>query len=737
MSFITIARKFSSFSRLYCTSDAKFDSLTDYFTKILRNESYNLKLAPYFLDPHNVTLNFGPTSIIDNPAEKLTLEMINFDCDKNLERVEYVFSKSNQWIRDKYIYIINQGPGGGTTRILEELKMMVNKRPECLAIAITYGHEWALTKDEVIEVANEQFPFDNRRGERIADVGAVFSVITRMTAMLYGLSLSQALHLYRENLSQMPKLEYNAINYALAGFMKAVVEELRYAGRSVSKVLFLIDETAQVNELLNTLIKPENSWSRTDAWRKIRDSLLGEYILTGANVTTALVLASVDYSDLKLEGSSRPFISVTVPEELPSPDIVWKWWLPRLARHGISVPEDQIPLLEVYAAACEQSPLAAEVYSDALIQQLMRDSTLTPEAYKAISADAFARVKEAYPDVKALPKDKYLLWLLLSSYIEADEEVMHLLQSSLFSNCIENLRYDGYKRPMLSPRASFIVLAVAAEQDHLRYKTLSVRNSHAVIAETIVELYTSLVHLTADGDFDTLARKILCAALKISLVCSASYDGVDDRSFFGLLHIGSLRSLRRYELGALLPKGDVDEVYLPCHVTDPVGFYSVLADPANVPTEDKAYVLFHPTTTADKADLFDLAFAAYDGPDLPPKIFFLQFSSPDKGLPAKRGRPPKNPVPVRVKGLQYTATRKLLMDDPLPEGVSPTGLLGLIRDAPGADAWLYLYMARDAEYTESWVEDNCVILAAGKVRGLLEPFRSIYEACRRVTESKK
>ena len=79
----------------------------------------------------------------------------------------------------------------------------------------------------------------------------------------------------------------------------------------------------------------------------------------------------------------------------------------------------------------------------------------------------------------------------------------------------------------------------------------------------------------------------------------------------------------------MLPKGDLEEVHLPCHITDPVGFYNVLADPAYMPTKDKAYVLFHPTTTADKTGLFDLAFAAYDGPDSPPKVVFFHFSSPD------------------------------------------------------------------------------------------------------------
>ena len=128
---------------------------------------------------------------------------------------------------------------------------------------------------------------------------------------------------------------------------------------------------------------------------------------------------------------------------------------------------------------------------------MTHDSTLTPEAYSAISVDAFARTKKAYPDVMELPKDKYLVWLLLDSLITADEKVMRLIQSSLFSNHVEYFQSDSRDRPRLYLRASFIVLAAAAEQDHLRYKALSIRTSHAVIAEVIVELYNSFVHLAA------------------------------------------------------------------------------------------------------------------------------------------------------------------------------------------------------------------------------------------------
>ena len=49
-----------------------------YYKNILNCESFGYKLHPYYLDPHNVSLNCGPTSIIDCPAKKLTLsELIN------------------------------------------------------------------------------------------------------------------------------------------------------------------------------------------------------------------------------------------------------------------------------------------------------------------------------------------------------------------------------------------------------------------------------------------------------------------------------------------------------------------------------------------------------------------------------------------------------------------------------------------------------------------------------------
>ena len=313
-SLISKSRKFLCTSRLQCRREIEIDLLSDYFTKLFRSEEFDHKIAPYFLDPHNVTLNYGPTSIINEPAEKLTLDMINFDYKTNLKKICRMFDDSNNFYRDKPLYVINQGHGRGTTRILEEIKMVVNKEPDCLAIAITYGYDWALTTTEIKEIFAQLPPSKglNEASDMIR-VSKVFSVIIRMTAMLYGCSLAHAIQLYKRNLAIMPGVDYHMFDDVLVGFVKALVGEVRLAGRPVSKVLFLIDESALVRDVLKELATKDKPLHR-DIWQVIRDTLLGPDMLTHVKVTTGLVLATVDYSTLGLEVTNRMFLPLVVPE---------------------------------------------------------------------------------------------------------------------------------------------------------------------------------------------------------------------------------------------------------------------------------------------------------------------------------------------------------------------------------------------------------------------------------------
>ena len=116
-------------------------------------------------------------------------------------------------------------------------------------------------------------------------VGKVFSVIIRMTAMLYGCSLAHVIQLCKQNLAIMPEVDYYAFSDVLVGFLTALVEEVRLASRPVSKVLFLIDESANVRDVLKKLSTKDEPLHR-DIWQVIRDTLLGPDVLTHAKVTT-------------------------------------------------------------------------------------------------------------------------------------------------------------------------------------------------------------------------------------------------------------------------------------------------------------------------------------------------------------------------------------------------------------------------------------------------------------------
>ena len=684
--------------------------------------------------------------------------MIDFDYKKNLAMINEVFKTSNSSFRDKEAFVACRGTGGGLTRTLEELKVMTNRDiPESLAIAITYkaGSPWALDASEIVDYTATLFPNEltgSFANQYCAEIGLVFSMVTRLTSMLYGCPFSHAKALHLSNLSTFPEISIFYVPLVLIGFIKAVVEELRAAGRPVSKVLFLIDETLEYNDLIHKL--GGNGWRR-DYWYAIKDQTLGPDFTAYAGVSTALVLSTVDYSDISLHlGATRPHTAIPLPAKLSNTAIVKDWWLPLASRSGLSVPEDQIPVLEVYAAACEQSPGAAERFGEVLVKRLRLDSMLNPAAYDLLLADALTSIKTKYSGVQELPANEFLHALLCRCVIEASPEVRQFMRIGMFSNAYDYIvpitRY--YDLPRLLSETSFIVLAAAAMQSHLKSEHQYVHGPEAAVAEIIVTLYHSFVMLAGAGEFDALSKQILTSALKTVLLTDASYTGpaslyTDKLNFLHLLRVKDNVCLGKYGLYSPLPKGPgLTEVSLPCPVADKVGFYRTLADPANVPSKDQVYVLFYPTDTQSCS--FDLMLAAYTGPESPPQILVFQYSSPD--CRKRQLKPPSVGYAVYgQKGKQYESARSLLMIDPLPVDVPLSGLLQLIRDGKAprwggnarVDGWVYVYVGRDEKCTEPWVDGNCLVLPAPvgptDAAWLHGPLRSIYEACLRASAAIK
>ena len=318
---------------------------SDYFTQILRSESFNHTIAPYYINPYDKSLNYGPTSIMDKPAEKLTLEFLNFDYNKNLDLIMTTLSSppitnitnSNGVNEEKFKnnLVICQSPGMGTTRTLEELKMMMNQQPECLAIAIAYGSDWAVYELELFNPVRELYGA-TKSIQNAINVCMVLSVITRVTAMLYGIPLARAQALYHDNQHLMPKIDITKFHLVLIAFVKAIVGEMRQAGRPVSNVLFLIDETADVNDILEVMRIKD-----IDPWQVIRDTIPGSDMHKYTHVNTAMVFATIDYGNLKVPIARHPYVSIFPPGKLSAEDIVEKWWKPLFARSGVVLPEEE------------------------------------------------------------------------------------------------------------------------------------------------------------------------------------------------------------------------------------------------------------------------------------------------------------------------------------------------------------------------------------------------------------
>ena len=723
---------------VYPEHEKDIECLSSYFTERLQSLSIN-NIHPYYLKQHSTLdlkqhrcLNYDRrTSIIDDPEEKLSLDIIDFDGDSNLALINTVLRDSS--VRFKELLVVNRGVGGGKTRSLEELKMLANERIEnCLAVAITYNVDWTLDLSEFSRIVEKLYPDEASQKYHVIDVGVVFSVITRITSMIYGIPFDVAKRLYSDNLTTFPKISFDSFHLVLVAFINSIVGELRLAGRTIDNFVLLIDETASVADLF----KSKYSVSDTDFLRIARSVALSELLATIAKVNTALIIASLDYSTLHVSRSSRPYTAIALPERLNSADVYVKWWAPLLHRHGLTVPEDQVLILKRFAAACDRSPRTTELFVKALVEYLQQsDGTLSPNAYTEILADVLSLVKSKYPDLDLLPKGLYMHALLFAYDIRADDAVMGLVQIGMYSNSIK--KFNPRSRYILTPVTSFILLTAAGEEE-------LERDGANRLAKLIVDMYRCFLERIASNKVGFLLENIMNCTFKAKLICDASYPA-GELSFADLLCIkGEVGDVGpafhyKYRLNLALPKGPgTREVLLPSYHEDyrgRVGFYKVLTDPANLPSAIDPYVLFNSDSAADRGNSFDFIIAAYTGEGSPPLLLFIEYKS------VKPKDPPGAAVAfgslkdMSERGDQYLATRQQLMDEPLPGGIdASTGLLGLIRQN-GADntckePWVYVYMSTDSYYTKPFAVGNCLLLGPTQVNAFLGPFQGIYEACR-------
>ena len=514
--------------------------------------------------------------------------------------------------------------------------------------------------------------------------------------MIYGVPFDIATNLYMNNLAAFPKISFESFYLVLVSFIKAIVGELRRSGRTIDNFVLLIDETARVNEMLE---KQFNVINR-DIWLIIRQAMLtsSQLLIAIAEVNTALVISTLDYSTLHVPQTNRPYTAIIIPDKLTTTDVYNKWLSPLLHRHGLTVPDDQVPVLKRFTAACERSPRTIEMFSEALVDYLQQSGgTLNSVAYNDIFAETMVLVKSRYPDISLLPKGLYMHALLFAYAIRADDAVMELVQSSMYSNSIEE--FNPRSRYMLTPVTSFILLTAAGEEE---LESVGANR----LAKLISELYRNFLQCIVSNDIEAVLKDIMKYAFKLKLVCDSSYPA-GELSFADLLcikgEVGSadIAFQHQYRLNLALPKGpEIREVVLPSYRDDRRGFYKVLTDPANVPSAIIPYVFFN----SDGGNAFDFVIAAYTGEGSPPLVLFIDYTA------------------VKLKD-----PAAAVLDDALK------GLLGRLRqdgtDNTGKESWVYVRMSTDTYYTEPFAVGNCLLLSPTQVNAFLGFFQGIYVAC--------
>ena len=298
----------------------------------------------------------------------------------------------------------------------------------------------------------------------------------------------------------------------LVAFIRAIVGEVRLAGRPVSKVLFLIDETAKVNEVLKNRI----GCNTKDVWQIIRTTLLGTHLEAYAYITTALVISTLDYAYLNVSDSVHPYHAIVGPTKLDNDKIIDVWLRLRLEQSNLPFPEDQRQELKRLASAFVQAPRTVEIFVEAVVAHLSKRGSLNSTAYSLVLADIMDDVHLRYPSLIELPKPKYLHALLHGTPLQADLEVQRLIRASMYSNIITE--FPRQALPYINPETAFILLVAAAEEEYLICnKAHRLESTTARIAKAIIDMFRSFTLSCDKSKIGLLLENVLANASKESL----------------------------------------------------------------------------------------------------------------------------------------------------------------------------------------------------------------------------
>ena len=225
---------------LTCINFPLLQAVENYFSETFPNKcgdnfANNKKFASLFEDQDHISMGHP---------------LFNFNIDTGLQLVENALlqTPSSRW---KPVVCTVRGTGGGKTRALEELRIALNKRNGCVAVAVTFNKNTMLHIDET-----------SGNKER----ALVKAVISRLASTLYSIELTDCIPI----LNGVP-IEIKT-EQLLPGFIRHVVKRMRENGARVTSFVILIDEAVRALEELN---------SSFDLYGQIRSGVLDTQILDG------------------------------------------------------------------------------------------------------------------------------------------------------------------------------------------------------------------------------------------------------------------------------------------------------------------------------------------------------------------------------------------------------------------------------------------------------------------------
>ena len=409
--------------------------------------------------------------------------------------------------RAKNLIATVRGSGGGKTRMLEELRRATNRRDDAVAIGLTFNNNMGYDKIE------EAYINDDKRG-----VNIILSVICRICCVVYHDPVKDILKQSRKELQ--PKLSRSSFLHwrgilmdaskslkchsstdemLLTEFIQHVMKQMTINGMVINDFVLLLDEIMYVEDGTSSL---------ASALSFLNQAILNTVFESSDDnlINMALVLSSLVIPPHGLQLSGRKIKALELPPELNVDDVMNKWW--KLDEFGLS--KDWT--LKLLTSTINNLPRALESTGIMIVSELnkrkqigpmlMVDDDLILSVIDAVLYDLRIKYTALAPGKKrstilfdpSTPEYLYEL-IYLGKKIAMDENVMLLLQSSVFTNSIQIIQ----KNEEILPEGSILMLIAQALE--------SVTNSGSLLqpSSCLVNTYNGILDVLKskhrdDGD---------------------------------------------------------------------------------------------------------------------------------------------------------------------------------------------------------------------------------------------